>query len=368
MPISDPGGGSGFQIKTFWDRNEGKVGRTLIIAMLAALGVGVALLWAKILPFLIILTAKTGLLVALLVALIIFIRVVLSEKFRIGVWCFFQWLSTMIARFFYPIGDAAIMQAFVRDRQKKQARAEEGTERLRGTIKRFQSKIDRTITAREREVKLTRSGQRQLQGSDLGEEERIRLAYATKLSAVRAGMLKETALSLQQLRDELERYYKIMLRLVEAGKFVVGYYEAQVERILMQREGVNDAHKAMRDIRAIIKGDALSALYDDVVAHVMAEMEQKLGEIDGFYDSAQTFLSKLDLEKGVYEEDTLEELRKLAAKVETTITQMDNSATQGLDLGLDEERPLQQQGGVDPRDSGGIRSIADLLGDDPGKR
>ena len=368
MPISDPGGGTGFQLKSFWERSEGKVGRWIIVGLLGVLGIAAIKLWAAILPFLITVASNTILLVALLVALIIFVRIVLSERFRAGVWYFFQWLSMSLAKIFYPVGAEAIMRAFVKDRKNKQARAEEGTQRLRGTIKRFQTKIDTLTQARTHEMRLAQSGQRRLQDADLPEEERIKLTFATRLSAMKAGMMKETNLTLEQLKKELERYYKIMLRLTAAGQFVVAFYETQVEQILMKREGVNEAHQAMRNIRAIIKGDTRSEIYDEVVESVFAEMERKLGEIDGFVDSAQSFLSRLDLEKGVYEEDTFEELRKLADKVEATITQMDVQTKTGSGYVVDEEHPLQQQGGVDPRDPGSIRSIADLLGDDPDKR
>ena len=120
MPISDPGGGTGFQLKSFWERSEGKVGRWIIVGLLGVLGIAAIKLWAAILPFLITVASNTILLVALLVALIIFVRIVLSERFRAGVWYFFQWLSMSLAKIFYPVGAEAIMRAFVKDRKNKQ--------------------------------------------------------------------------------------------------------------------------------------------------------------------------------------------------------------------------------------------------------
>jgi len=338
------------KIKSFWDRREGKVGKGLVAALLGAAGLVV---WYKILPFLLTIVWGTTQLVIGGIVLFILAQLILNKRIQTLASFAIQLVSRALTSIFWAIDPEGILREYVKDRERKMRRAVEQTENLKAVISRFESRIRTNEREAVEEMDRASAAKRRFESGNLPEEQRRRMQLAFSNAASRAGMLRDTNKKLSVLLEQMKRYYAIMLRINDAAEFVITYTKNQVEQLIMQREGVNEAFGAMKQVRAIIKGDDKTEFYDETVEMLLADAERKLGQIDGFVDSATGFLARVDLEKGRFEESALRELEAYGQQVDAIIH--DQVLHSGVSIS-----PMDI-GQSYVKTHGTVRSIADLI-------
>ncbi len=369
MTMSGPTGGStgtpSFSLPSFWKRREGKFGGRFLAVAAAVVGV---VFHKAILGFLISLFANLLITAGLAFLVLMVGYLFINPRSRAAMWGLVQMPANLITSLFYAIGAEGYLKDVLVDRQKKIGEAESRKDRFAGTLKRFDEQMRRKQDEAARERKYASAAQRQQGREGLTKEQQLQLVYAMKLSAVKAGMAKESALTYGQLRERLQVYYDKLVEAIEASKFILAAKTAEWEHLIEQRTAVKDAKSAIDFIKPLYRGDAKSRLADEFATRMLGEMYEDLGQIDSFFQSIDVFLTRINIEKDMYAEDALPEIEKMSSKIDTIVAKVERQR-QGLPepasslLTSDASQHLTQGGSP-----GGLRSIADLLGDDPKER
>lgn len=366
--MSGPTGGNtgtSFSLPSFWKRREGKFGGRFLAVAAAAVGV---IFHKAILGFLISLFSNLLITAGLAFLVLMVGYMFINPRSRAAMWGLVQLPANLITSLFYTIGAEGYLKDVLVDRQKKIDEAEMRKDRFGGTLKRFDEMMRRKTEEASRELRIVSAAQRQRGREGLTKEQQLQLVYAQKLSAYKAGIAKESALTYQQLREKLQVYYDRLIEALEAAKFILAAKTAEYGHLIDQRNAIKDAKSAVDFITPLFRGDAKSRLADEYALRMLGEMTEDLGQIDSFFRSIDGFLTHLNLEKGIYEEDALAEIEGMGSKIDTIVAKVERQR-QGLPepastlLTSDEQQQLTQGGS-----SGSLRSIADLLGDDPKER
>jgi hypothetical protein len=94
----------------------------------------------------------------------------------------------------------------------------------------------------------------------------------------------------------------------------------EVEAKRAEREMILASHSAMRSAQAILCGDPdRKELFDQAMEYVVNDYGQKIGEIESFIETSQTFVDGLDLQNGIYEQDALKRLQEWETKADSLL-------------------------------------------------
>ncbi|MBK8082322.1 MAG: hypothetical protein IPK25_19845 [Saprospiraceae bacterium] len=89
----------------------------------------------------------------------------------------------------------------------------------------------------------------------------------------------------------------------------------QVKVKEQERKAIRASHSAMRSAMSIIKGDAdKRAIFDQAMEHIADDVANKVGEMERFMEISSDFMSSIDLQNGVFEEQGLKMLEEYEKK------------------------------------------------------
>ncbi len=364
MTMTSPTGGgteaSSFKLPSFWKRREGKFGGRIMLLAAAALGV---IFHQAIFGFLISLFANMLMTVGLAAAVFVVGYLFINDRSRAAMMGIVQMLPNLITSLFYMIGAEGYLLDFLEDRRNKIRDAESRRDRFSGILNRFQQMNARKSAEADKEMKVVGYAHRKQAEESVSDEDRVKLKFQQKLSAYKAGMARDTALTYRQLYERLKKYYDQVVVAIEASKFILAIKETEYQQLIEQRHAVQEAKGAVDLIKPLFRGDSRSQLADEFAMRMLAEMDQDLGEIDGFFNSLDSFLGKLDIEQGIYEEDALAQIESMGPRIDAIVEKVERKK-RGLpepaaaSVLPDAMPQTLTQGSAD----GGIRSIADLIG------
>lgn len=310
----------GEQVKSFWERTEGTVGMFGIVGLGIAgfLGLGLALPFILSTLQLAISTVGAALtLIPLALALFIALKIIFDKKVHTLAWYFYKsaiWkLTDKMIKTLDPI---VIMKNYVADLEEKREEMQEQILALAAQHTKLRVKIEKKKA--EFEAAMKKAGA----ARDAGKQAQF------TLQARRAGRRQKSAVTLEQLYKKIEMLLRTLKKYAEVSDIVIADIDDQVKHQQEERDMIVSAHNAMTRAMSVIHGDVDKLeIFNRAMEIVAEEYGQKLGEIEHFMETSQSFIESVDLDNMVYEQEALEQLEAWEAKADSLLLPVDEKQT-----------------------------------------
>lgn len=131
------------------------------------------------------------------------------------------------------------------------------------------------------------------------------------LKSRKAGRLKESNMKLEDLYQKMEILYRVLRKMYENSEIMLEDIQDQVMVKEQERKAIHASNSAMKSAMSIIKGDAdKRAVFDQALEAIADDVSSKVGEMERFMEMSESFMSSVDLQNGVFEEEGLKMLEK----------------------------------------------------------
>ena len=269
---------------TNWEKPGGKLG--MVVAVL--LGVAVLIGLYKILPFLIKLATNVltlGLLCLLIAGLLWLIT---NKDFRRMISIGYFMLMRKITGIFIEIDPIAIVKRRVSILKKKMGDIQKLLGKLNGTIKESERKTKERTKEFETEVQKVKVYNEQGKGSSME-------AQVANRQIVR---LQELINTYKNNLTQSKKWYEILTKLYQMAQLTVSDTESEVEIRTEQFEQIKKQHSTFKSIMSVFKGDPDEvALFNNAMDYMAKDINDKLGEMEFFINSADGLMDKYEMGK-----------------------------------------------------------------------
>ncbi len=261
--------------------------------------VGATYLLYQFLPTLITLAANSLYLAGMLILLGIILYLVLDDRSRNLVWFGYKSVMRSITGFFVKLDPISILKDYVDDLRDNLGKMNKQISKLRAQMHVLREQIYNN--SRQIDVSLSEAAEAQK-----GSQE-----SAMILKTRQAGRLKESNIKLDDLYRKMEILYKVLSRMYEASKVMADDISDQVKLKEQERVAIHASYSAMKSAMSVISGNKdQRALFDEALEAMADDVSLKVGEMEQFMELSENFISSVDLQNGVFEEEGLKMLEK----------------------------------------------------------
>jgi len=280
---------------SFWKRPEGKTGALIMGGLI----IGGGYLLISALPTLIALASNTLYLAGMLLVLGAIIYMVLDPKTRNLVWYMYKSVMRWITGLFIQIDPIGILKSYVDDLKDNLRKMNRQVSQLRGQM----HKLQEMIINNKKEIATN---------LDLATKARDKNKESVMiLKSRKAGRLKESNMKLEDLYQKMEILYRVLRKMYENSEIMLEDIQDQVMVKEQERKAIHASNSAMKSAMSIIKGDAdKRAVFDQALEAIADDVSSKVGEMERFMEMSESFMSSVDLQNGVFEEEGLKMLEK----------------------------------------------------------
>jgi predicted nucleic acid-binding Zn-ribbon protein len=318
-----------YKQKSFWKRPEGVTGALVLAGLIGAGGYLIYTFLGAIIAAL----SNTLFLAGMLVALFALIYVVLDPKARNLVWYMYKSAMRWITGLFVKMDPIGIMKSYVEDLKDNLGKMNKQITKLRSQMHQLREQIF--------------NNKKQIESS-LGQAQTARDSNQESIMVLKsrqAGRLQESNIKLTDLYRKMEILFKVLNRMYQSSEVLAEDITDQVKLKEQERAAIHASHSAMRSAMSVIKGDKdQRALFDEALEHMADDISLKVGEMEQFMEISENFMSSVDLQNGMFEEEGIKMLEKwekdgvskLLGKEKDLLVSGDKT------LVLDSERPERQ--------------------------
>ena len=318
-----------YKQKSFWKRPEGVTGALVLAGLIGAGGYLIYTFLGATIAAL----SNTLFLAGMLVALFALIYVVLDPKARNLVWYMYKSAMRWITGLFVKMDPIGIMKSYVEDLKDNLGKMNKQITKLRSQMHQLREQIF--------------NNKKQIESS-LGQAQTARDSNQESIMVLKsrqAGRLQESNIKLTDLYRKMEILFKVLNRMYQSSEVLAEDITDQVKLKEQERAAIHASHSAMRSAMSVIKGDKdQRALFDEALEHMADDISLKVGEMEQFMEISENFMSSVDLQNGMFEEEGIKMLEKwekdgvskLLGKEKDLLVAGDKT------LVLDSERPERQ--------------------------
>jgi len=318
-----------YKQKSFWKRPEGVTGALVLAGLIGAGGFLIYTFLGTIIAAM----SNTIFLAGMLVALFALIYVVLDPKARNLVWYMYKSAMRWITGLFVKMDPIGIMKSYVEDLKDNLGKMNKQITKLRSQMHQLREQIF--------------NNKKQIESS-LGQAQTARDSNQESIMVLKsrqAGRLQESNIKLTDLYRKMEILFKVLNRMYQSSEVLAEDITDQVKLKDQERAAIHASHSAMRSAMSVIKGDKdQRALFDEALEHMADDISLKVGEMEQFMEISENFMSSVDLQNGMFEEEGIKMLEKwekdgvskLLGKEKDLLVSGDKT------LVLDSERPERQ--------------------------
>ncbi len=285
----------GFQTKSFWNKPEGVVGGVVLTGGI----MGIAYLLYHFLPKLIILASNLLYLSGMLLVLGMILYMILDPRTRALTWFMYKSSMRWITSIFVKIDPIGILKSYVEDLKDNLGKMNKQIGKLRAQMHLLKEQIYNN-------AKQIDSNLHQVKEAKDGNQESVMV-----LKARQAGRLKESNVKLEDLYRKMEILYKVLNRMYQASEVMAEDITDQVKIKEQERLAIHSSYSAMRSAMSVMSGDKdKRAVFDEALNAMADDVSMKVGEMEQFMELSENFMSSVDLQNGVFEEEGLKMLEK----------------------------------------------------------
>lgn len=281
--------------KSFWKRPEGKTGLVFLIGGLIG---GAILVSAFINAIIAFIGTPIGMVVGLL-ALGVIIFTALDSKARTLVGYMYKSVMRWITGIFIQIDPIGILKNYVDELRENLKKMTRQISQLRGQMHKLKEMI--INNKREIESNLTLASKARDNNNNA----------VMVLKSRKAGRLKESTMKYEELYKKMEVMYRVLGKMQENSMIMMEDIADQVEMKEQERKAIMASNSAMKSAMNIISGNKdKKEMFDRALEAVADDVSQKVGEMEQFMAVSENFMSSLDLQNGIFEEEGLKMLEK----------------------------------------------------------
>lgn len=277
--------------KSFWERPEGTVGMVFGVAIVAVVG---GILY-RLLPYIITLLENTLYTVALGVGLFALIYVLFIDgRTRTLAWYMYKSLMRFITGIFIEIDPIGILKSYVEELKGSLGKMNQQISNLRQQMGSLKKSMQENQAMFEKNMKIAEAAKKD------GNLTQVRL------KSRKAGRLKDSNMTLDALYKKMEVVYRILTKMYENSQVLIEDIEHEVDVKSRERKAITATHSAFKSAMRIINGDPdKKAMFDQTMEYLADDYGRKVGEIEHFMATSQSFIEGIDLQNGVFEEEGL---------------------------------------------------------------
>ena len=280
---------------SFWKKPEGKTGAIV----LAGIVIGGGILLVNALPVLVALASNTLYLAGMLLVLGAIIYMVLDPRMRNLVWYMYKSVMRWITGIFVQIDPIGILKSYVDDLKDNLRKMNRQISQLRGQM----HKLQEMILNNKKEIK---------NNLNLASQAKQKNKQSVMiLKSRKAGRLKESNMKLEDLYKKMEILYRVLRKMYENSEIMLEDIQDQVMVKEQERKAIHASSSAMKSAMNVINGNAdKRAMFDQALEAIADDVSSKVGEMERFMEMSENFMSSVDLQNGVFEEEGLKMLEK----------------------------------------------------------
>lgn len=309
--------------KSFWRRPEGIAGLFFLLALVGGAGLLITTYWTTIIAAM----ANTLVLAATLVALGVVVYMVADPKTRALVSYMYKSAMRALTGLFVQIDPVGILKNYVEEMSKNLQKLREQIGKIRGQMRQLSTLMATNEKEIENQLSLAKVAQQQ------GKQQPM------ILSSRKAARLKESNEKYNALLGRLNILYRILTKMHDNSEILVEDTKDQVKLKEQERKAIRASHSAMKSAMSVINGDPdQRAMFDMAMEAITEDVANKVGEMERFMEMSSTFMSTIDLQQGVFEEQGLKMLEEYERKSELLLSG-GKINTDTLDLNSRPSRP-----------------------------
>lgn len=296
------------QVKTFWQRPEGKVG-------MAAIGLGIFGLTGlapTLLTFMQTMVAIVGnaiVFTALAVVLFCILYVLTNKKFQTLVSYMFKSAMRKITGAFVEIDPIGIMRSYISDLSKKREVLGDNRDKVRGQLNVLERQIRDNSSKIETAMSIASVAQREGKTNQVTVQGR---------QALRLEKLNRE--SFEPMKRQLEIHLRALNKYYEVTGTVIEDLRNEVDAREMERKMILASHSAIKAAKAILAGGTdEKELFDQAMEFVVEDYGMKLGEIESFIENSKGFVDGLDMQNLAFDAETLKRLQEWEHKADSVL-------------------------------------------------
>jgi hypothetical protein len=298
-------------VKGFWQRPEGKVGKFVLVALA---GVTAFFAYSAVLPLLLATVFGTLQLVIGGVVLFALISLLTSKKVHRLISTIFKLTMRYLTGLVITIDPIGILEERLSDMRKRREAMGAQITNLFGGITQLRDVIKKNEKDAQVEAGQALEAHRR-SGAAQSEDERQRWAAQEAIHARQSVRLRASNDTYQGILNRLEPIYSMLKKWATNIDFYITDTENEVKQQKIQYKVVNSAYSAYKLAVSMISGNAdENEMYDGAMEFLAANASQKLGEIDEFQETAQSFIDSMDLKNASFNTDALAKLQEFANK------------------------------------------------------
>jgi hypothetical protein len=322
--------------KSFWEKPEGRTG------MLFAAGgiLGVIILMTRFGTILVQAAENTMVLIAYIAAILGIAYVAMDSRARATLFYAYKTVMRWITGMVIEIDPIAILHTYVDDLKKNYDTMGEQIAKLRGVIVELKRKIRENEQIMENSMSIANQAKKELEKSGNVEQQQ-RMKAQMMLKTRKAGRLKSSNRTFQELHNKIEMIYRVLNKMYVNCEVIIMDTEDSIEQKETEWKTIRAAHGAMRSAMSIINGNRdKRAIFEEALDIMANDLDTKVGEMERFMEVSQNFLDGVDLQEGAFEEKGMEMLEKwekdadswLLGDEKDSIIEASNDENQQLDV------------------------------------
>jgi hypothetical protein len=284
-----------FKPKSFWQRPEGVTGALFMGGLL--LGGGYLLF--KNMAWLIAMTQSTITLAMLLVALGAIVYILLDPRFRNLVWYMYKSVMRWVTGMFVQIDPVGVLKSYIDHLSSNLSKMSTQIASLKGQIRNLATIMETNNAEIKQNLAMANKAR------ELGQEGPMTLASR------KAARLQDSNAKYDQLSKKMVMLEKILSKMYQNSEVLLEDTKDQVRVKEVERKAIRTSHSAMKNAMSVIGGDKdQRAMFDMAVEAIADDVSSKIGEMERFMDMSANFMSSVDLQNGVWEEEGLRMLEQ----------------------------------------------------------
>lgn len=284
-----------YKPKNFWRRPEGVTGSLI----LGGLIIGGAYIFIKALPVMVGLASNLIYLTGMFLVLGAIIYLVLDPKMRTLCWYMYKSAMRWITSLFVKIDPIGILKSYAEDLKDNLGKMNKQITKLRSQMHLLKEQIHNNNKQINESITLAEQAKQGNQHSVL------------VLKSRQAGRLKESNFKLEDLYRKMNILYKVLARMYENSEVISEDIIDQIKIKEQERKAIHASHSAMKSAMSIISGDKdKRALFDESLEALADDISNKVGEMEQFMELSENFMSSVDLQNGIFEEEGIKMLEK----------------------------------------------------------
>lgn len=298
-------------LKTFWQRPEGKTGAVILLATILAGIYG----FSMILPWMIALLANTVEAAALGGVLFVLLYTVSNKRFRTIVGNVFQlsmrWLTGIVVEI-DPIG---ILENTLDKMQENLAKLSKAIASCNGAKVSVQNQIAKNNDVIHKAIGIKEQADQRL-ADRIDDLTKQRFMLTKQMELQEIGRRTHSNEKLQVILDQTTKLYGLLGRWRNLGEFNVENTRAEIENAKAERQTILAAYQGMGFARKLISGDPEQLkMMNQSLEYLAQDNANKLGEMEDFANYSEKYLNEMDLQQGAAASDAEKMLATYESKL-----------------------------------------------------